>query len=151
MTAVEASSFPSFQRRGRPRSGRVVSKKSRSLLICSRSAPYFCWNLLTTPSAPLRNGNFLLMAQPPSFKRRGMGPSLATNPIPPRRNLYRASVVTIPPARTRPLSLVPALHGAIRPMPSGPASPSGSALARCARVERADSEEWSGWSRGTHR
>src|SRR5215467_4354225 len=29
--------------------------------------------LLTTPSAPLRNGTFLLRRSPPSLKRRGMG------------------------------------------------------------------------------
>jgi hypothetical protein len=68
---------PPFQRRGargiKPleAEGGVVSKRSRSLLIYSRSAPYFCLKLLTTPSAPLRNGIFLLMAQPPLLEDGG--------------------------------------------------------------------------------
>src|SRR5262245_14445316 len=31
----------------------------------------FCWNLLTTPSAPLRNGAFLLRRSHPSLKTEG--------------------------------------------------------------------------------
>jgi len=49
-----------------------VGKRSRSLLYkYPRSAPYFCWNLLTTPSAPLRNGAFLLRRSHPSLKTEG--------------------------------------------------------------------------------
>src|SRR5215831_18998574 len=44
-----------------------VSKRSRSLLI-------LCWNLLTTPSAPLRNGIFLWRRSLPSLERRGISP-----------------------------------------------------------------------------
>src|SRR5215831_13559144 len=76
---------PPFSRRGgcasirRSRSlgrRRVVTKRSRSLLIDVRVALHFCLKLLTTPSAPVRNGILLLMAQPPLLgKRRGMGPS----------------------------------------------------------------------------
>src|SRR5262249_46501131 len=64
-------SSPPFSRRGgcaihkktRSFSGAdgVVSKRSRSLLN-------FCWNLLTTPSAALRNGTFLLRRSRPSLK-----------------------------------------------------------------------------------
>src|SRR5215467_5362864 len=64
MTAVEASSFPSFQRRGGRAAAGVVSKRSRS-------APYFSLKLLTTPSAPLRNGIFLLRRSHPSLKTEG--------------------------------------------------------------------------------
>src|SRR5215471_12795266 len=40
-----------------------------------RNYPYFCWNVQTTPSAPLRNGISLLRRSLPSFlKRRGMEP-----------------------------------------------------------------------------
>ena len=73
---------PPFQRRGArgikslKAEGGVVSKRSRSLLICPRSAPYFCWNLLTTPSAPLRNGIFLLRRSHPSLKTEGNGACL---------------------------------------------------------------------------
>src|SRR5262249_8623768 len=44
----------------------VVSKRSRSLLMNIRVAHLnFCWNLLTTPSAPLRKGTFLLRRSHP--------------------------------------------------------------------------------------
>jgi hypothetical protein len=50
----------------------VVSKRSRSLLIDARVALLiFCLKLLTTPSAPLRYGIFLLMAQPPLLENGG--------------------------------------------------------------------------------
>ena len=66
MTAVEASSFPSFQRRGGRAAAGVVRKRSRSLVMDIRVAHLiFSWNLLTTPSGPLRNGNYLFRAQPP--------------------------------------------------------------------------------------
>src|SRR5215831_5805370 len=91
MRAVEASSFPSVFKEGWLRLNKnvpflsgadgVVSKRSRSLLINIRgSAPYFCLNLLTTPSAPLRNGLFLFLAQPPLLENGGEWTRLATNP-----------------------------------------------------------------------
>jgi hypothetical protein len=63
-SGVVAGPFPSvskevFQRRGARNikpleaEGGVVSKRSRSLLICSRSAPYFWFEFTTTPSARL--------------------------------------------------------------------------------------------------
>jgi hypothetical protein len=76
-TGVVAAHSPPFLRRGargiKPleAEGGVLVKGRVSLLICSRSAPYFCLKLLTTPSAPLRNGIFLLMAQPPLFENGG--------------------------------------------------------------------------------
>src|SRR5215467_6196022 len=103
MTAVEASSFPSVFKEGwlrfnknvtfRSGADGEVSKGSRSLLICSRRAPYFCLKLLTTPSAPLRNGIFLSMAQPPLLENGGEWAPLATNPSPStsRRNLWDSS------------------------------------------------------------
>src|SRR5215813_6117095 len=42
----------------------------------------FCLKLLTTPSAPLRNGTFLLRRSHPSLKRRGMGPQPHLNSSP---------------------------------------------------------------------
>src|SRR5215831_16442235 len=82
--AVEASLFPSVFQGGVaaplkpiPRSilsgaDGVVSKRSRSHLICSpEGRSLFCLNLLTTPSAPLRNGIILLMAQPPLLENGG--------------------------------------------------------------------------------
>ena len=60
----------------------VVNKRSRSLLIDIREAHLIsCRNLITTPSAPLRNGIFLLMAQPPLLENGGEWTRLATNPI----------------------------------------------------------------------
>src|SRR5215831_2556812 len=79
---------PPFSRRGArgikslEAEGGVVSKRSRSLLTCSRSAPYFLLKLLTTPSAPLRNRIFLLRRSHPSLKRRGMGPQPHLNSSP---------------------------------------------------------------------
>src|SRR5215471_15272168 len=81
MTAVEARLFPSVFKEGWLR----VSKRSRSLLKHPRSAPCFCWNLRTTPSAPLRNGIFLLMAQPPLLEKEGNGPaSQPPHPLVPK-------------------------------------------------------------------
>src|SRR5215470_10749846 len=51
----------------------VVNKRSRS-------APYFCLNLLTTPSAPLRNGIFLLRRSHPSLKTEGNEPVSTVTP-----------------------------------------------------------------------
>ena len=55
---------------------RVVNRRSRSVAQppykYPRSAPYFCWNLRTTPSAPLRNGTVLLRRSHPSLKTEGM-------------------------------------------------------------------------------
>src|SRR5215831_20807017 len=42
----------------------------------------FCSKLLTTPSAPLRNGIFLLMAQPPILENGGEWTRPATNHSP---------------------------------------------------------------------
>src|SRR5215813_8329787 len=42
----------------------------------------FCLKLLTTPSAPLRNGILLLRRSHPSLKRRGMGPQPHLNSSP---------------------------------------------------------------------
>src|SRR5215467_10895477 len=93
MTVVEASLFPSFSRRG----GCASLRRSRSLaaqtgwLVTGRAASLyarvalhiFCLKLLTTinaspyrarasrPSAPLRNGIFLFMAQPPLLENGG--------------------------------------------------------------------------------
>src|SRR5215831_11122282 len=95
MTAVEASSFPSVFKEGWLRLNKkvpflngadgVVSKRSRSLLMNIRVAHLnFCWNLLTTPSAPLRNGTFLLRRSHPSLKTEGNGPvSQPTHPLHP--------------------------------------------------------------------
>src|SRR5215470_14866698 len=53
----------------------VVSKRSRSLLIYIRVAHLIlCWNLLTTPSAPLRKGIFLWRRSLPSLERSGVSP-----------------------------------------------------------------------------
>src|SRR5262245_53511454 len=82
MTALEASSFPSVFKEGWLRLNKkvpflsgadeVVSKRSRSLLMNIRVAHLnFCWNLRTTPSAPLRNGTFLLRRSHPSLKTEG--------------------------------------------------------------------------------
>src|SRR5215467_4020263 len=75
-SGVVTSPFPSFQRRGGRAAAGVVSKRSRS-------AP-FCWKLLTTPSAPLRNGIFLLMEQLPLLENGGEWARLATHPFPLR-------------------------------------------------------------------
>src|SRR5215468_9898223 len=66
-SGVVKGPFPSFQRRGGRAAAGVVSKRSRS-------APYFSLKLLTTPSAPLRNGIFLLRRSHPSLKTEGNGP-----------------------------------------------------------------------------
>ena len=51
--------------------------------------------LLTTPSAPLRKGIFLLRRSLPSLKRRGMDQSRNQphSPSAPRRNLWDSSDV----------------------------------------------------------
>src|SRR5215475_12101888 len=54
--------------------GRVASLYARAAILI------FCWKSLTTPSAPLRNGVFLFVAQPPLFGKEGNG--LATNHSP---------------------------------------------------------------------
>src|SRR5215475_13294094 len=87
-SGVVAAHSPPFSRRGArgikslEAEGGVVSKRSRSLLTCSRSAPYFLLKLLTVPSAPLRNRIFLLRRSHPSLKRRGMGPQPHLNSSP---------------------------------------------------------------------
>ena len=61
---------PPFSRRG----GRAIKTLERSAEVVikeSRSAPISCLNLLTTPSAPLRNGTILLVAQPPLLGKEG--------------------------------------------------------------------------------
>jgi len=95
MLGCETGPFPSVFKEGWLRLNKkvpflsgadgVVCKRSRSLLIDTRSAPYFCWDLLTTPSAPLRNGIFLLMAQPPSLKTEGNGSVSQPTPLPTHR------------------------------------------------------------------
>ena len=45
-----------------------------------RSAPYFCWNLQTTPSAPTRNGIFFINGAAPLLENGGEWTRLATNP-----------------------------------------------------------------------
>src|SRR5215475_4821707 len=92
MTHVEASSIPCVFKEGWLRLNKkipfltgadgVVSKRSRRLLICSRSAPYFCLKLLTTPSAPQRNGIFILRRSHPSLKTQGNGPVLQPTSLP---------------------------------------------------------------------
>jgi len=97
MTVVEASSFPSFSRRGgcasirRSRSSAAQTGwlvKGRVASLYARTALHiFCLKLLTIPSAPLRNGIFLLMAQPPLLENGGEWTRLATNPFPFQRPL----------------------------------------------------------------
>ena len=61
--------------------GVVSNKVAQPPYEYPRSAPYFCWNLLTTPSAPLRTGSFYLMEQPP-LKTEGTGPVSQLTPFP---------------------------------------------------------------------
>src|SRR5262245_28702475 len=56
------------QRPGWLEKGRVASLYARDMLA-QRSL--FCLKLLTTAPAPLRNGIFLLMAQPPLLEKEG--------------------------------------------------------------------------------
>src|SRR5215467_6375598 len=62
----------------------VVSKFQQKLRCATRIfIRRLCDLLLTTPSAPLRNGIFLLMAQPPLLENGGEWTRLATNPSHP--------------------------------------------------------------------
>src|SRR5262249_60895467 len=67
----ETGPFPSVFKEG----GCAINKcREASLsaqsgwLVKGRAASLFCLNLLTTPSAPLRNGTFLLRRSHPSLK-----------------------------------------------------------------------------------
>ena len=60
---------PPFSRRG----GRAIKTLERSAGVVIKESPISCLNLLTTPSAPLRNGIFLLRAQPPLLGKEGNG------------------------------------------------------------------------------
>src|SRR5215475_14800061 len=90
-TALEASSFPSVFKEGWLRlskkvpflsgADRVVSKRSRSLLICPRSAPYL-FEFTNHPVCAAKERDLLLMAQPPLLENGGEWGRLATNPIP---------------------------------------------------------------------
>src|SRR5262249_21235724 len=94
MTTVEASSFPSVFKEGWLRLNKkipylsgadgVVSKFQQKIRCASRKSIRRLHDLLlTTPAAPLRNGIFLLVAQPPLLeKRRGMDPSRKSTPFP---------------------------------------------------------------------
>src|SRR5262245_60053993 len=52
----------------------VVSKRSRSFLKCSRSAPYIFLEFTNHPVCAAEERDLFIEAQPPSLKRRGMGP-----------------------------------------------------------------------------
>jgi hypothetical protein len=82
MTDVEASSFPSVFKEGWLRLNKkvpflsgadgVVSRFQQKIRCASRISIRRLRDLLiTTPSAPLRNGLFLLMAQPPLLENGG--------------------------------------------------------------------------------
>jgi len=51
----------------------VVSKRSRSILICSRSAPYFWLEFTNHPVCAAKERDLLLMAQPPLLEKEGNG------------------------------------------------------------------------------
>src|SRR5215831_17882528 len=96
MTALEASSFPSVFKEGWLRLNKkvpflsgadgVVSKFQQKLRCATRIFIRRLRDLLlTTPSAPLRNEIFLLMAQPPLLENGGEWARLATNPSPSPR------------------------------------------------------------------
>src|SRR5215475_15535469 len=89
MTALEASSFPSVFKEGWLRLNKkvpflsgadvVVSKFQRKLRCATRIFIRRLRDLLlTTPSAPLRNEIFLLMAQPPLLENGGEWTRLET-------------------------------------------------------------------------
>ena len=96
MTAVEASSFPSVFKEGWLRLNKkvpflsgadgVVRKFQQKIRCATRIFIRRLRDLLlTTPSAPLRNGILLLMAQPPQIENGWNGPvSLQTHSPPPR-------------------------------------------------------------------
>src|SRR5215471_16205954 len=87
----ETAPFPSVFKEGwRAAPGWLV--KGRVASLYARAAiPIFCWKSLTTPSAPLRNGVFLFVAQPPLLGKEGNGSvSQLTIPSLPR-NLWDSS------------------------------------------------------------
>jgi hypothetical protein len=87
MTAVASEFIPLLSKEGRPRSGPGWLVKGRVASLHARVAILILFELLTTinaspyrarasrPSAPIRNGTFLLRRSRPSLKRRGMDPS----------------------------------------------------------------------------
>src|SRR5215475_9084090 len=78
---------------GVARSAGVVSKRSRSLLICPRSDPYFLLEITNHPvCAAKERGLFIRGAATPPWKG-GEWIRLATNhsPLPPDRNLWDSS------------------------------------------------------------
>ena|SRR5215475_1922011 len=87
--------------------GRVASLNAREALLI------FCWNLLTTPSAPLRNGIFLLVAQPPLLENGGEWTPLATSPRsrPPRVAICRT--VLPKPQTPDPILLLPDMRSTL--------------------------------------
>ena len=86
MTAVEASSFPSFQRRGGRAAAGVVSK-GRVASLYARVAILILFEITNHPVCVAKEGDlFINGAATPPWKG-GEWTRLATDPIPPRRNL----------------------------------------------------------------
>ena len=91
----------------------VVSKFQQKIRCASRiSIRRLRDLLLTTPSAPLRNGIFLLRAQPPLLENGGEWTRLATNPSPPPRvatcrTVLKFDRVPLPLTILMPQSVVP--------------------------------------------